>query len=124
MRIAEWPVSERPRERLLDEGCGVLSDAELLALVLRTSGVAGVTSVDQARELLAAFGGLFGLGRATPAELARRRGLGLSSASAIVAALELGRRAAAPRTDRGGAFRTSADVVGHFPGRLAPLRIQ
>jgi DNA repair protein RadC len=124
MRITDWPAAERPRERLLDEGSGALSDAELLALVLRTSGVPGVTSVDQARELLAAFGGVSALGRATAAELARRRGLGLTGASAIVAALELGRRAACDRTERGGAFRTSADVFAHFRGRLGPLRTE
>jgi len=124
MRITEWPASERPRERLLDQGCGALSDAELLALVLRTSGVPGVNSVDQARDLLSAFGGLAGLGRATPAELASRRGLGLAGAAALVAALELGRRSACARTDRGGVFRTSADVFAHFRGRLAPMRTE
>jgi DNA repair protein RadC len=124
MRITEWPPSERPRERLLDEGCGALSDAELLALVLRSSGVSGITAVDRARQLLAALGGVTGLSRATPAELAKQRGLGVASASAVLAGLELGRRAACVRIDRGGVFRTSADVFAHFHGRLAALRTE
>jgi DNA repair protein RadC len=124
VRITEWPSNERPRERLLEGGCGVLSDAELLALVLRSSGVPGVTSVDRARQLLADVGGLGGLHRATPAELARQRGLGVASATAVLAALELGRRAACVRIDRGGVFRTSADVYAHFRGRLAVLRTE
>jgi DNA repair protein RadC len=124
LRITEWPLNERPRERLLEDGCGALSDAELLALVLRTSGVPGVTSVERARALLAELGGLQGLNRATAAELAKQHGLGASSASAVIAALELGRRAACVRTDRGGVFRASADVFAHFRGRLAPLRTE
>ena len=123
-RITDWPAAERPRERLLDLGCGALSDAELLALVLRTSGLSGATAIDQARDLLTDFGGLVMLCRATPDELARRRGMGPSSAAAIVAALELGRRAAHVTTDRGGVFRTSADVFAHFRGRLVALRTE
>ena len=124
MRITEWPAGERPRERLLEEGCGALSDAELLALVLRTSGVPGITSVERARQLLAELGGIGALHRTTAAELGKQRGLGLASAAAVLAALELGRRAACLRTDRGGVFRTSADVYAHFRGRLAPLRTE
>jgi DNA repair protein RadC len=57
MPITDWPQAERPREKLLARGPEVLSDAELLAIFLRT-GVAGKTAVDVARELLAQFGGL------------------------------------------------------------------
>ena len=55
--IRDWPETERPREKLLARGPGMLSDAELLAIFLR-SGRPGVTAVDLARELLAGFGGL------------------------------------------------------------------
>jgi len=121
-RIIDWPPHERPRERLLDKGAGALSDAELLALVLRTAGVRGQTAVDQGRQLLAVFGGLVGLGQATGDELAREHGLGVASAGAVVAALELGRRAASARVERGGIFRTSAEVFHDLRPRLAPLR--
>ena len=57
MPITDWPQAERPREKLLARGPEVLSDAELLAIFLRT-GVAGKTAVDVARGLLAQFGGL------------------------------------------------------------------
>ena len=57
MSIRDWPVAERPREKLLEGGAASLSDAELLAIFLRT-GVAGRSAVDLARHLLAQFGGL------------------------------------------------------------------
>ncbi len=121
-RIADWPVEDRPRERLFEHGLGVLSDSELLALVLRTGEARGATAVDCGRRLLAAFGGLARLAAAVPAELARARGLGPAKAAAIAAAFELGRRLSASRVENGAAFRTSADVFGHFRGRLAALR--
>ena len=57
MAIIDWPAGERPREKLLERGAAALSDAELLAIFLRT-GVVGKSAVDLARELLAHFGGL------------------------------------------------------------------
>lgn len=57
MTIIHWPISERPREKLLQRGASVLSDAELLAIFLRT-GIAGKSAVDLARELLQHFGSL------------------------------------------------------------------
>ena len=68
MPITDWPEGERPREKLLERGPGALSDAELLALFLRT-GVRGKTAVDLARELLADLGGLRGLLEAEASEL-------------------------------------------------------
>lgn len=121
-RIDQWPVSERPRERLFDVGPRALCDAELLALVLRTSAPRGSTALDQAHALLADFAGLSGLARAAPAELVGRDGIGAATAAAVTAALELGRRAACERVERGATFQTSADVYRHLRGRLAPLR--
>ena len=121
-RLIDWPVHERPRERLFDKGAAALADAELLALVLRTAGIRGETSVDRARRLLAAFGGLDGLRHATVDELAREPGLGTASAAAVIAALELGRRGASTRIERGGVYRTSGEVFLDLRARLAPLR--
>ncbi|MGH7897084.1 MAG: RadC family protein [Candidatus Binatia bacterium] len=121
-RITDWPVDERPRERLCEKGAAALSDAELLALVLRTSAAPGETTVDQARRLLVAFGGLAPLARATVAELGRHKGMGVARAASLVAALELGCRLACSRVESGGVFRTSREVFEHFRGRLAPLR--
>ncbi|MDA1118609.1 MAG: DNA repair protein RadC, partial [Proteobacteria bacterium] len=91
MGIADWPLLERPRERLLAQGAGSLSDAELVAVCLR-SGVRGKSAVDLARELIADFGGIGGLLTADLASLRRVRGLGTAKAAQLAAALELARR--------------------------------
>ena len=84
MAISHWPAAERPRERLLALGAGVLSDAELVALFLRT-GIRGKSAVELARELLARFGGLGGLLSADKAALGAVKGLGsaLTSPQAV-----------------------------------------
>ena len=92
MGIAGWPMAERPRERLLDLGPGALTDAELLAVLLR-SGVAGQSVLDLARHLLSRFGGCAGVLAATPAEIRSVRGLGPARAAELKAIVELTRRA-------------------------------
>jgi DNA repair protein RadC len=95
MAITDWPEGERPRERLLAQGSAALSDAELLAVFLRT-GVAGASAVDLARDLIARFdGSLARLAAATPGELAAMHGMGPAKAAQLVAVLELARRALA-----------------------------
>lgn len=91
MAISDWPATERPRERLLASGASALSDAELLAIVLRT-GVRGKSAVELARELLSRFNGLGGLLHAG-AELARIRGLGAAKRAQFAAVVELAQRA-------------------------------
>lgn len=90
--IRELPPEERPRERLLVSGEAALSDAELLAVLLRT-GRRGASALDLARELLREAGGLEGLPGLAPLAL-RRRGVGPAKAAAVRAAVELGRRLA------------------------------
>ena len=90
--IREIPSRDRPRERLLREGGAALTDAELLAVLLRT-GRRGVSALDLARELLAGSQGLGGLLGVRPAAL-RRRGLGPAKLASILAAVELARRLA------------------------------
>lgn len=89
--LRELPAGERPRERLGELGPAALSDAELLAILLRT-GMPGRTALDLARDLLSDYGGLDGLLRVSFGELARRPGLGPAKAAQVKAALELGRR--------------------------------
>ncbi len=91
MTISAWPHDERPRERLLRYGPEALSDAELLAIVLRT-GVSGKTAVDLARELLERFGGLRGLLTAEQSAFCARLGLGPAKYALMRAVLEMGRR--------------------------------
>lgn len=90
MSIADIPVEERPRERLLRQGAQALSDAELLAVLLGT-GIRGQSVVEFSRSLLAA-GGWTALSRRTPAELVKIRGLGQAKAALLAAALEAGHR--------------------------------
>jgi len=91
MAIRDWPTEERPRERLLRHGASALSDAELLAIFLRT-GVAGKSAVDLARELLRDFGGVRGLLDADRKCFARGIGLGDAKFAQLQAVLELARR--------------------------------
>lgn len=90
--IRDLPADERPRERLLERGPEALSDAELVAIVLR-SGRAGRSALDLARDLLREEGGLSGLTLADPVRLARR-GLGEVRSATLLAAVEIARRLA------------------------------
>ena len=90
--MRDMPAADRPRERLLEQGGRALSDAELLAVLLRT-GRFGASALDVARELLAAHGGLSGLESVDSREI-RRLGVGPAKAASLLAALEIGRRLA------------------------------
>jgi DNA repair protein RadC len=92
MAIKDWPEGERPRERLLTHGAGVLSDAELLAVFLRT-GSAGRSAIDIGRAALAHFGGLNALLSATVDRYSEVPGLGPTRYALFQAVVELARRA-------------------------------
>ncbi len=92
MAITDWPLQERPRERLFALGAGSLADAELLAILLRT-GVKGKSAVDVARQLLGRFGSVAALLEAGSGSLAETPGLGSAKLAQLQAALELARRA-------------------------------
>ncbi|MCU7884179.1 MAG: DNA repair protein RadC [Candidatus Thiodiazotropha sp. (ex Lucinoma annulata)] len=91
MPITDWPIDERPREKLLQRGAHSLSDAELLAIFLRT-GVTGQTAVDLARSLLGEFGGLRQLLAANQQQFCQARGLGQAKFAQLQAVLEMSRR--------------------------------
>ena len=91
MPINHWPKQERPREKLLTRGPDTLSDAELLAILLRT-GTRGRTAVDLARDLLNEFSGLRALIEADAGTVCRFKGLGRTKYVTIRAAIELARR--------------------------------
>src|SRR5579875_444216 len=91
MTISKWPLSERPREKLLNRGPKYLSDSELLAIFIR-NGVRGKTAIDLARELLSEFGNIKRLLDANPHLLYQKPGLGKAKYAILKAALELGRR--------------------------------
>lgn len=95
-KISDWPKDERPRERLAARGPAALSDAELLAILIRT-GAGQVTAVDLAATLLREFGSLDDLAARSYKELIRFRGVGEAKALVLAAAFELGRRASVSR---------------------------
>lgn len=90
--ITEWAESDRPREKLLEKGRGVLSDAELIGILIG-SGSKNETAVELARRILSSVGNdLNALGKLNVAELCKFNGIGEAKAISIIAALELGRR--------------------------------
>jgi DNA repair protein RadC len=93
MRIKDQPMSERPRERLLSGGANSLSPAELIAILLRT-GLKGVNVVDVAKQMLAKFGTLEKLAKASVVELRAIKGVGPDKAATLVAAFNLAKRMA------------------------------
>lgn len=91
MPITDWPVAERPREKLLIHGCQSLSDAELLAIFLRT-GIRGKTAVDLSHDLLTGFNGLRALLKADLDTFCQQPGLGQAKYAQLQAVLEMARR--------------------------------
>lgn len=115
-----WPLSERPRERLLRAGPRALADGELLAVLLGT-GTRGQPVAELARRLLERWGGLAGLLGADAAELARAEGLGPARAARLVAALEMGRRYLEAPLPARCALDAPADAARFFKARLLDL---
>jgi DNA repair protein RadC len=94
MGIADWPEDQKPREKLLQRGAETLTDAELLAIILRT-GMKGKSAVDLGRELVERFGGVHGLLGAHPETIQKTPGLGQAKAAQLLAALAVAKRALA-----------------------------
>ena len=92
MAITDWPEGERPREKLLQRGAAALSDAELLAIFLRT-GVKGKSAVDLAREMLTQFGSLTKLIAVSQKEFCKIHGMGKAKYVQLQATVEMARRA-------------------------------
>jgi DNA repair protein RadC len=106
-------AADAPRERLAGLGAEALSDAELVALLLRT-GAARLSAREVAQALLRRHGGLRGLSRAVLPELRCQTGVAEAKAASLLAAFELGRRVASLRLRRGDPIRSPADVHRHF----------
>jgi DNA repair protein RadC len=118
--IKSWPASERPREQLLSRGASALTDAALIAILLRTGGRKG-SAVDHARTVLSLAGGLRQLSSWTPAEV-QAQFPGQARAATLLAAFELGRRLAAGSTDERRYIRNPEDVAARFVPLLRDLR--
>ena len=117
MGIKQWPVQERPREKLLAQGVGKLSDAELLAIFLRT-GIPGCSALDLARQLLARFAGVRGVLEATAGQFCAQRGLGASKYAQLQAALELTRRHMLEGLQRSDCLTSSALTRDYIRARM------
>ena len=117
MSIRDWPAAERPREKLLEHGASSLSDAELLAIFLRT-GVSGKSAVDLARHLLSEFGSLRALLEADLRAFCRQLGLGPAKFSQLQAVLEMSRRHLAERLRRESALESPQAVRDYFKALL------
>jgi DNA repair protein RadC len=119
--IHRWPLSERPRERLLRNGPVALSDAQLLAILLR-AGRKGVSAVEVAMDLLQQLDGLQGLSNRSVEELCRISGVGPAKAAQLKAAIELGKRVLATPLSSGTKIASSADLFHHYYPLLRDLR--
>jgi DNA repair protein RadC len=121
--IKDWPAAERPREKLLSRGSAALSDAELLALCLR-SGCPGRTAVDLARELLSSFGGLRAILNADQKTLCACRGIGSASYAELQAVLELARRYLHEALPRGPGLASPRATHCYLKSRLRDLEYE
>jgi len=117
MAINDWPTAERPREKLLQRGAAALSDAELLAIFLRT-GVKGKSAVDLARDLLVEHGSLRTLLDASQKEFCRSHGLGVAKYCQLKATLEMAQRYLATSLQRGDIFANPGTVRSYLQQRL------
>jgi|CXWL01.1.fsa_nt_gi DNA repair protein RadC len=113
MSIVDWPAGERPRERLLERGAAALSDAELLAIFLRT-GVVGKSAVDLARELLQRFGSLTQMFAASESDFCALHGMGQAKFVQLQAVLEMSRRALGEQMQSSDALSSPAAVRNYL----------
>ena len=118
--VKHWPEDERPRERLMAHGPSALSEAQLLAIIIR-NGRSGRTAVDLGRELLERFGSLAGVEQAAIKEICEVPGIGPAKATELKAAIELGRRYQKP-TLAGASFCSSQDVAEYYRPRMKDLK--
>lgn len=110
VRIKELPPSEQPRERLRDYGPTALSDAELVAILLRV-GVPGLNVVQLSQKMLIEHGGWVGLQRLSFHELCQIHGMGEAKAAQVKAALEIGRRLLLAQPEQRPQITSPADVA-------------
>lgn len=119
--MKDLPSDQRPREKLLARGASALTDAELLALLLRT-GTQGLGVLALAQTLLTQQGGFAGLLRATPQSLAGTKGLGPAKSSEVLAVMEVARRALAQQLSQQPVFDSPSRVKDYLGLHLAGLQ--
>lgn len=118
--IASWPQDERPRERLLSKGAQALTDAELVAILIRV-GFKGVSAVEMARRLLGQFGSLRAMVEAPVIALLEVKGLKGAKAAQLVAAVEIARRVSVPAERGQLVIKSTAAAAKYLRERLRGL---
>ena len=122
-RIKDWPTDERPREKLLKRGVDALSDAELVAILLRT-GTGDHTAVDLARKIVTDHGNLRRIAAKSAQELMRIKGIGEAKAVGLIAAFEIGRRLQGLKEDPRIVLRSPEDVAQLMIPRLRDVNTE
>jgi DNA repair protein RadC len=117
MAISDWPSAERPREKLINRGAKALSDAELLAIFLRT-GVAGSSAVDLARQLLLDYGSLRSILGADVTSFCKHKGLGPAKFGQLQAALEIATRHFAEKLENEDCLTNPTQTMNYLRARL------
>jgi len=117
MAITDWAIEDRPREKLLNKGAQALTDAELLAIFLRT-GIKGKSAVDLARDLIKENGGLSPLLAANEEQFCQGKGLGQAKYVQMQAVVEMSRRYLEEKIHRGDALENVSDVKNYLKARL------
>lgn len=123
MSIKHWPEGERPREKLLERGAAALSDAELLAILLRV-GTRGMSAVDLARHLLREFGSLGRLLSAPAQELSKHKGMGPASYTQFAVVREVGRRVLGEELQQAPVFGSPQAVADYLRLQLGQERVE
>src|ERR1044071_4728515 len=109
--IKDWPAADRPREKLLSKGAQSLSEAELLAIILRNGNAStGESAIDHARLLLNQFGGLKGIAEASTGEIATVKGIGPAKVAQLKACLEIAKRIGSRKWQAGQPLHCAEDV--------------
>ena len=121
LKITDWPIAERPREKLMHLGAASLSDAELLAILIQT-GVGKATAVDLAKTVLREFRSLDRLSARSFRDLRQFKGLGNAKSTLLIAAFELGRRAASRGDSPKHRISSPEDVVKQYQPLMRDCR--
>lgn len=120
--LADWSDQDKPREKFMQQGASVLSDAELIAILLRT-GTETENAVELAKRILSNYGNsLNTLADATLKDLRKIRGIGQVKAVTMMAAIELGRRLRTEAVEQGRSVSSSSDIVELIQPKIAHLK--
>lgn len=115
--LKDWPSAEKPREKLMSKGANTLSDAELLAIFLRT-GVQGCNVVELAKNLLTSFGSIANIYKASPTDFCKMHGLGMAKYVQLQACLEMTKRFLAEELSQGKKLTSSHQTKNYLISEL------